>query len=90
MQTLIDCYGHLKGSVEYMNDAFAKKAYLVDTSGSVTYICFDEKPERAIHKITVDGGTTTIAWAFGAWDDRATLAFTTPLSTPITVGIVAG
>ena len=86
MQTMIDCYGHPANSERYQRKNFAPKPFLVEKSGnSVTYVCFYDKPIRAIHKITVEGTLTTIAWAWGAWEDRESLEYVTPLDTPITV-----
>ena len=59
-----------------------------DTGTGVKYMCYNDKPQRAIQRITktkVGTVTTTkIENAFGAWEDRATLEYF-PVNDPIIV-----
>lgn len=51
--------------------------YIVLPAGDVTYLCFRNTTPRAIHRVTKDPATgqVTTEWAWGAWADRATLAY---------------
>lgn len=86
MNIMIDCYEHPASSERYQRANFEKKAYLVDKSSeSTTYVCFSSNPKRAIHRISVSGDVTEIAWAFGEWDNRTTLNFVNTLNDPIVI-----
>lgn len=86
MNIMIDCYEHPASSERYQRANFEKKAYLVDKSSeSTTYVCFSSNPKRAIHRISVSGDVTEIAWAFGEWEDRESLTFETDLNTPLNI-----
>ena len=59
-----------------------KLAYIVETSGNTTYICYtpdDENGKRVVERNTksTSGGatTTTVEHAYGAWASRATLTY---------------
>ena len=53
--------------------------YIIEERSGVTYICYDDKPQRAVRRITEtsSGGvtTTTVEIAWGSWDDRETLTY---------------
>lgn len=52
------------------------EAYIVDASNpGVTYICYFNTPERIIRRITEDNGVTTVEFAWGAWENRASLEY---------------
>lgn len=68
-----DCYGF-----DAASEGFRRKtleAHLVKTIGADTFVCFTDAPARCIHRIrrTADGASVT--WAFGAWEDAATLDY---------------
>ena len=88
MNVTIDCYGNRNDRVSdrFNTPRGKKRPYLVDEAGNgVTYVCFDNTPERAIQRSVKTGNITTIAWAFGAWDNRANLSYTATLNEPLTV-----
>lgn len=71
----IDQYGRPAWLAEYNNESEAPAPYQVDESDSVTYIRYSADAECAVRRITVSGTVTTIEWAFGAWEERATLQY---------------
>lgn len=41
----------------------------------ITYMCFDDRALRPIHRITKTTSDTIIEWAYGDWADRANLNY---------------
>lgn len=80
----IDCYGFKETSVDY----FKRKLSAVDvaTSGTYTYIRYSKEDSGPIHRIEENAsGITYIRWAYGAWDNRASLTYTADLNSPIKI-----
>ncbi|MBP5232120.1 MAG: hypothetical protein J6333_01800 [Planctomycetes bacterium] len=72
----IDQYGRPAWMAECGNEAEAPGAYQIDqTDENRVYLRFQSDAECAIHRITTSGGIVTREWAFGAWDDRVSLAY---------------
>lgn len=72
MKVTIDKWGAplIAGSEE------APEAYIVDASASgVTYICYDNRANRIVRRITVANGVTTVEFSYGRWADRASLQY---------------
>ena len=86
----IDCFGNRNDlhPGRFNSPAGKKRPYIVDEAGNgVTYVCFDNKPKRTIQRSIKTDNVTTITWAFGSWDDRATLNYTATLSETLTVAV---
>jgi len=82
-----DRWGNLQGEIP--SAPGRTLPYMVEDTGTgVKYMCYNDKPQRAIQRITktkVGTVTTTkIENAFGAWEDRATLEYF-PVNDPIIV-----
>lgn len=60
------------------------RPYIVDASGEVTYICYFDTPRRAIHRLSTVNGVTSCHWAYGRWEDRASLTYI-PINEPMEV-----
>ena len=69
----IDCYGFEATSVFFQRKRLQPHRVIAD--GDVTYLCFDDAPERCVHRIFQANGETVIEWAFGAWENRTSLAY---------------
>ena len=88
IKVTIDCYGNRndRAGARFNTPAGKKRPYLIDEAGNgVTYVCYDNAPRRAIQKGVKTGNITTIAWAFGEWDNRANLTYTATLNETLTV-----
>lgn len=74
---IVDCFGRRAGSADFRNPV-EPLPYLYDAGGEngPAYVCFDEAPTRAIHRITTGSdGLKKVEFAYGAWADRATLTY---------------
>lgn len=78
---LKDCYGFDATSSNYMR--MKKQPADVEIVGDVTYMRFSTDDIGPIHRVTVDGSTTSIRWAYGSWSGKTALAFNADLNTPI-------
>lgn len=79
-----DCYGHA------IIDPFYRQPRLtpceVVEADGYTYMRFTTDDVGPIHRIdAAESGVTKIMWAYGAWDDRATLEYTHTLNEPIEI-----
>ena len=83
--TMIDCYGHDATSERFQKREYRKHPYLIDSAEGTTYVCFSKSAKRPIHRIVENGGNTEILWAFGSWDERASLNYTSTLNDPIMI-----
>ena len=67
---IVDCFGRRAGSAEFRSPV-EPLPYLYDA-----YVCFDEAPKRAIHRITTGSdGVKKVEFAYGAWADRGSLTY---------------
>ena len=80
----IDCYGF--GATSQFFKRRELLAHLVSKEGDGTvYMCFGREGRRPIHRIAKAGpGLWEAGWAWGAWDDRASLEYV-PLSETLEV-----
>ena len=69
----IDQYGFTATSVFFQRKRL--QPYRVAVAGDVTYICYDDDEIRPIHRITKTEDETIFEWAYGAWDQRESLAY---------------
>ena len=85
---LIDSYGNKSISVDY----FKRKKQFHESvkDGNFTYIRFSTDATGPIHRIDESiADNPKLLWAYGAWEDRATLTYTADLNTPIDIGAEA-
>ena len=55
-----------------------KLAYIIETDGNVTYICFtpdDSNGKRVVKRITETETTTTIEHGYGVWANKANITY---------------
>jgi hypothetical protein len=69
----IDQYGFEARSMFFQRKQL--QPYRVVETASATFMCFGDEPQRPIHRITKNGTETVVEWAFGAWNDKETLAY---------------
>lgn len=81
---LIDNMGFDEKSPFFMRKELSP--FIVLPAGEVTYSCFKNTTPRAIHRVTTDPATgqKTMEWAWGAWEDRATLTYR-PVNDTLTI-----
>lgn len=73
-----DHFGNRMSSVNFIHNRGGRdpEPYMVDEStAGTTYICYANTAKRAIRRITEAGGVTTVEWAYGAWEQRASLEY---------------
>lgn len=85
---LIDNMGFDEKSPFFM--ARELPSYIVLPAGDMTYLCFQNTTPRTIHRVTKDPATgqVTTEWAWGSWENRATLNYR-PINETMTVMEVA-
>lgn len=72
----IDHYGF-----EYTSQYFQRRELepykIKKADETTTFVCFHDQDPRPIHKIVKDAATgdITVTWAYGAWDNAASLAY---------------
>lgn len=69
---------HLYG-FEATSEFFRRKeldAHLIKKIDGVLYVCYGEGELRPIHRLDKDeGGSLRLMWAYGRWDEAATLRY---------------
>ena len=78
MATNINKYGYPLVKYPVPDEAWHwfEQFYLIDAKTAGTkYMCFNDTPKRVIWRETVADNVTTLEFAWGAWNNRASLTY---------------
>lgn len=76
-KAIYDHWGNRESSVNFIGSRVRDpEPYVIDeATAGTTFICYADTPNRAIRRITEADGITTVEWAYGAWEERASLNY---------------